>query len=129
MEFQTKWTPVDGLKSPVQTLMNQRLCSILPTTPAQLRPQVTSQKLVHARREMSTAATALLQQINQTLFKCWQQALRSDFTKLMVLEPATVTEPAHTERSYNIQTKYTSKIADTSEMQSRMLKHPAADSS
>ena len=44
-------TPVDVLKSPAQLLMSRRLRSILPTTALHLRPQVTPQEAVRARRE------------------------------------------------------------------------------
>lgn len=50
-------TPVDGLKSPAQILMSRRLRSILPTTTQQLRPQVTPQDTVRARRENRNSTT------------------------------------------------------------------------
>uniref|UniRef100_A0A3Q4MZZ0 Integrase catalytic domain-containing protein n=1 Tax=Neolamprologus brichardi TaxID=32507 RepID=A0A3Q4MZZ0_NEOBR len=98
-------TPVDGLKSPAQILMSRRLRSILPSTTAQLRPQVTPQSLVQERREecqlrqkrhYDTSARPLLTPQAGALIHYQQE----DGT----WQPATIVKPAETPRSYHIKT-------------------------
>ncbi|XP_061877492.1 kinesin-1 heavy chain-like isoform X3 [Entelurus aequoreus] len=98
-------TPVDGLKSPAQILMSRRLRSILPTTTQQLRPQVTPEATVHARREncqqhqkqQYNRSTRLLSTLRAGAPICFQQG---DGT----WKSATVIRPAETPRSYHIET-------------------------
>ena len=98
-------TPVDGLKSPAQILMSRRLRSILPNTTQQLRPQVTPQDTVRARRESYqqrqkehySRSTKPLSPLHAGAPICFQQG---DGT----WKPATVIQPAETPRSYHIRT-------------------------
>lgn len=98
-------TPVDGYKSPAQLLMSRRLRSILPTTATHLQPQVVYQRSVRERRKQ------------RQLQQCWYYnrnarplpALQAGDTVRYQLEnrqwkPATIVQPANTDRSYHIRT-------------------------
>ena len=98
-------TPVDGLKSPAQLLMSRRLRSILPTTALHLRPQVTPQEAVRARREKC-------QQRQQQHYNRSARPLSTLHAGTPIRfqqgdgrwKPATVIQPAETPRSYHITT-------------------------
>lgn len=98
-------TPVDNLKSPAQLLMSRRLRSILPATAKHLQPQVVCQQSVRERRE-------ICQQRQRTYFNRSARPLPHlpAGTPIRFRQqdgswtPATVTRPAHTERSYHITT-------------------------
>ena len=85
--------------------MSRRLRSILPTTAKQLQPQVVSQQAVRERRE-------ICQQRQQLYFNRTARPLPHlpEGTPIRFRQqdgswtPATVTRPAHTDRSYHIPT-------------------------
>lgn len=99
-------TPVDNLQSPAQLLMSRRLRSILPATSRHLKPQVASQRAVQNRRKAC-------QHRQQAYFNRGTRPLPHlpAGTPIRFRQedgswrPATVTQHAHTHRSYHIQTE------------------------
>ncbi|KAG1952393.1 protein NYNRIN-like [Pimephales promelas] len=99
-------TPVDNLQSPAQLLMSRRLRSILPATSRHLQPKVAPQKAIQDRRKAC-------QRRQQAYFDRGTRPLShlSAGTPIRFRQedgswrPATVTQHAHTHRSYHIQTE------------------------
>ena len=98
-------TPVDGLKSPAQLLMSRRLRSILPTTGKQLQPELVCRSTVHSRRELCQERQKLYYDRNTRALPALPVGATIRFQHPTgTWKPATVGEPASTERSYNILT-------------------------
>ncbi|KAK7938626.1 hypothetical protein WMY93_001952 [Mugilogobius chulae] len=99
-------TPVDNLKSPAQLLMSRRLRSILPATASQLQPKVTPQHIVKQRREACQHRQQLYYNRSAKSLPLVPAGAPIRFRQEDgSWRPATVTQPAHTERSYHIQTE------------------------
>ncbi|KAK7885968.1 hypothetical protein WMY93_025589 [Mugilogobius chulae] len=99
-------TPVDNLKSPAQLLMSRRLRSILPATASQLQPKVTPQRIVKQRREACQHRQQLYYNRSAKTLPLLPAGAPIRFRQEDgSWRPATVTQPAHTERSYHIQTE------------------------
>ena len=99
-------TPVDSLKSPAQLLMSRRLRSILPTTDKQLKPELASPNAIRDRRELCQKRQKHYYDRSTRALPPLPASATVRFQKYPGAEwkPATVIEPAGTQRSYNIQT-------------------------
>ena len=98
-------TPVDGLKSPAQLLMSRRLRSILPSTEKQLQPELVCRSAVHSRRQLCQQRQKQYYDRNARTLPALPEGAMVRFQfPTGTWEPATVVEPAGTQRSYNIHT-------------------------
>ena len=98
-------TPVDGFKSPAQLLNSRRLRSILPTTAAQLQPQVISPTAARRRREHMQHQQRRYYNRSARPLSTLQAGDNIRYRQDNGLwRPATIMQPAHTDRSYHIST-------------------------
>ncbi|KAK7945590.1 hypothetical protein WMY93_001318 [Mugilogobius chulae] len=86
--------------------MSRRLRSILPATASQLQPKVTPQRIVKQRREACQHRQQLYYNRSAKTLPLLPAGAPIRFRQEDgSWRPATVTQPAHTERSYHIQTE------------------------
>lgn len=99
-------TPVDSLKTPAQLLMSRRLRSILPTTGKQLKPELACHITIRDRRELCQKRQKHYYDRSTRALPPLPASATVRFQKNPSAEwkPATVIEPAGTQRSYNIRT-------------------------
>ena len=96
---------MDGFKSPAQLLNSRRLRSILPTTAAQLQPQVISPTAARRRREHMQHQQRRYYNRSARPLSTLQAGDNIRYRQDNGLwRPATIMQPAHTDRSYHIST-------------------------
>lgn len=97
-------TPIDGVGSPAQLLMSRRLKSIIPTTSAQLQPQVVDPNSVKEKQSQKQEKQKHYYDLHAKPLPSLAQGERIRIKMGKQWKPGTVEHMAETPRSYWIKT-------------------------
>ena len=97
-------TPIDGLGSPAQLLMDRRLHSVIPTTTAQLQPRILDPKKIRKKLQLKQEKQKSYYDQHAKHLPKLQKGDRIKVRMKNIWKPGTVISEANTPRSYRIKT-------------------------